>query len=198
MKKIVFLSLLLCAATCMHAADTQPTPPATPPVDTSATPAETLTTDYLLWSILKQVTQDEADRALYAQKYQPLFNKTLATLQETDLKAYDALMTPIIENQAGSLDVEKAKTLIKNSLSKGSLAYKLFTDMQQRYMQELEASNQITERINTALDKKYQRMHLQLQISAAATILVGYLQISKLLGYKLFPFFKAARKVEVV
>jgi len=198
MKKIVFLSLLLCVATIVHAADTQQTPSETPPADTAAAPTETLTTHYLLWSILKQVTQDDADRTLYAQKYQHLLNKTLAALQEIDQKAYDALMNPIIESQAGSLDVEKAKTLIKTSLSRGSLAYKLFTDMQQRYMQELEASNHITERINADLNKKYQRMHLQLQISTAATIIVGYLQISKLLEYKLFPFFKTTKKVAVV
>jgi hypothetical protein len=200
MKKTMLLTATLCTATALYCADIPDThedaSPAVEPTELTATSATPLTNEYILICILEQVIPCTHTRALYVKKYAHLLNAALSQLHDTNAKAYDALITPIIENQAGTLETEQAQEQIKNALSKKSLAYQLCSDIQLRYEQELEASCQQTTKINAALDKKYERLHLQLQIATAATIIVGYLQISRLFGYKLFPFMQAHVKVE--
>ena len=195
MKKITVLGLLLCAATSidLHAADMEPTQLDIPLIETISAPTITLTTQYILLCVLEQVIPCETGRTSYLKKYQHLLNATLEKLQVTNPDAYYSLTTPIIQNQAGALSLDQAQTSIQDTLSDTLLAYQLFTGMQQQYVQELETSNQITEKTNVMLDKKYECMYRQLQISTIATIIVGYLQVSKLLGYKVWPLLRAHR-----
>ncbi len=196
MKKLAFCIVITSMIIPLAAAAIQSMP--TREVIIHDLPTTPITVQYVLCSIIKHATSNTDEQAQCTVKYLPLINAALASLKETNVSAYDDLMTPIIECCAGTIDVNQAQAKIDYTLSHGILAYQIYIDLQQRYAQEIETSVKVVTNINTALDAHYQRMHLQLflstiaaGVSTLATICVGYLQISKLFGYKAWPFAKA-------